>query len=91
MNAAALIDAMMKLRRSHAHAPPSDVLDLVLEGREFGQVLAAAFDECMTPLEWAMFTGPNADPALHDGCLASWRIYAIARFESRYAVTAPGV
>jgi hypothetical protein len=66
------------LRRSHAHAPALDVLDLVMTDRhhrvyEFGDlalppapfalVVAEAFDRGMTVDEWARWTVPPADPS----------------------------
>jgi hypothetical protein len=35
-------------------------------GVPFGQLLAAVFDEAMTPNKWAAFTGPTAEPSLRD-------------------------
>ena len=56
----------------------------------FGQLLAAAFDEVMTPNEWKAFTGPTADASLRDGCLEIWRVYVVPRFEARYGVVVRG-
>ena len=60
-------------------------------GAPFGQLLAAAFDEAMTPNEWAAFTGPTAEPALRDGCLEIWRIHVVPRFAARYGVVVRGL
>ena len=57
----------------------------------FGQLLAAAFDEAMTPTEWKAFTDAEADPGLRDGCLEIWRAYVIPRFEARYGVVVSGL
>jgi hypothetical protein len=57
----------------------------------FGQLLAAAFDEAMTPTEWKAFTDETADTALRDGCLEIWRAYVIRRFEARYGVVVRGL
>jgi hypothetical protein len=57
----------------------------------FGQLLAAAFDDVMTPTEWKAFTGPAADPVLRDGCLDIWRAYVLSRFEARYGVVVSGL
>jgi hypothetical protein len=50
---------------------------LAAPGAPFGQLLAAAFDEAMTPAEWATFTGPTADAAPRDGCMETWRVYVV--------------
>lgn len=52
----------------------------------FGQLLAAAFDEAMTPIDWATFTGLTAEAALRDACLDIWRTHVVPRFEARYGV-----
>ena len=57
---------------------------LAAPGAPFGQFLAAAFDEAVTPAEWKAFTGALADAALRDGCLEMWRVYVMPRFETRY-------
>jgi hypothetical protein len=54
----------------------------------FGQLSAEAFDECMSPAEWAAFTGPTAEPGLRAGCLQIRKTYVMPRFEARYRVTA---
>jgi hypothetical protein len=59
---------------------------LAAPGSPFGQLLAAAFDEAMTPNEWKTFTGPTAEAALHDGCLEIWRTHIVPRFAARYGV-----
>jgi hypothetical protein len=45
----------------------------------------------MTPVEWAAFTGPAAEPSLREGCLQIWRNYVLARFEGRYGVRVEGL
>jgi hypothetical protein len=57
----------------------------------FGQLLAAAFDEAMTPTEWKAFTGVAADLRLRDGCLEIWQGYVVPRFEARYGVVVRGL
>jgi hypothetical protein len=57
----------------------------------FGQLLAAAFDEAMTPTDWSALTGPAADPGPRFGCLEIWRAYVIPRFEARYGVVVSGL
>ena len=60
-------------------------------GSPFGSLLAAAFDEAMTPNEWAAFTGSNALPALRDACLEIWRTYVMPRFAARFGVGVRGL
>jgi hypothetical protein len=67
------------LRKSHAHAPALDILDLVMKHHHhrcfdfgdlatppapFALVVAEAFDQGMTVDEWARWTIPPADPVL---------------------------
>jgi hypothetical protein len=64
---------------------------LASPGATFGQLLAAAFHEATTPLEWAAFTELTAAPALRDGCLNIWRIHVVPRFATRYGVVVNGL
>lgn len=57
---------------------------LASPGAPFGQLLAAALDEAMTPTEWATFTGAPADSGLRGGCLEIWRVYVVPRFAARF-------
>lgn len=57
--------------------PAAPHSSLVAPGAPFGQLLAAAFNEAMTPNEWATFTGPTADAAPRDGCMETWRVYVV--------------
>jgi hypothetical protein len=57
----------------------------------FGQLIAAAFDQAMTPAEWKAFTGATADPGLRDGCLEIWRVYVMPRFVARHGVVVGGL
>jgi hypothetical protein len=96
-----IVSQLLALRASHSRAPARDVFDLVMQGRvgqvlvfgaelepsaPVGQLLAEAFDECMSPAEWSAFTGPGAQPALRAGCLQIWQTYVLPRFEARYGV-----
>jgi hypothetical protein len=72
-------------------APAAPNGSLAAPGAPFGQLLAAAFDEAMTPAEWATFTGPTADAALRDGCLEIWRVYVVPLFAARYRVLVGGL
>jgi hypothetical protein len=89
VNRTAHADAAIPLSRSYAHAPPLDVLDLVMQGRvsqvldlagnadpgaPFGQLIAASFDPCMAPRERATFTALDAAPSLRE---VAWR-YGVA-------------
>ena len=70
--------AAVALRRSHPHAPASEVLGLVMRQRAgrltdlgdtgpctpFGQLLAEAFDRGMTPRDWRVVMHPNTAPAV---------------------------
>ena len=87
------------LRRSHAHAPALDVLDLVMthhrhQRLDFGDlatppapfalVVAEAFDQGMTVDEWARWTVPPADPVLSAAMLAVWVGEVWPKFVQRY-------
>ena len=63
---------------------------LAAPGAPFSQLLAAAFDEAMTPIEWAAFMDLTADASLREGCLEIWRVYVVPRFEARYGVVVRG-
>jgi hypothetical protein len=106
VDAAALVDSVLALSRSHAQAPGLDVFDLVMQDHKrlgldfagranprsaFDHSLAVAFDPCVTRTDWSMFTDPQADPSLRDGCMGIWPTHFVPRFEARYAVTVKGV
>jgi hypothetical protein len=59
--------------------PAAPISSIAEPGGRFGQLLAAAFDEAMTPNEWVAFTKPTADPALSEGCMAIWRVHVVPR------------
>ena len=91
----ALAAAAVALTRSHAHAPPLDVLDVVLRGHAgatfdpcapwvqpaapFGQVLAAAW-----------WSAPSADPALRLALARVWRDEVLGAFAARFGLTVAG-
>lgn len=59
---------------------------------EFGQIVAAALDQGMSPAEWVALTGDKADPTLRDACLGVWREEIFGtRFCGRYGVTVQGM
>lgn len=89
-----VFDLVMKVRAgqtldfSDAASPNGS---LVAPSAPFGQLLAAAFDEAMTPAEWKGFTDAAADARLQEGCLEIWRVHVIPRFEARYGVVVRGL
>ena len=101
-----LAAAAATLARSHPHAPPLDVLDVVFASHAgatldpaaewlqpaapFGQVLAAAFDRGMSPAEWAAWSRPPADPAMQAALVTVWRAHVLAAFAARFGLTASG-
>lgn len=64
---------------------------LAAPGAPFGRLLAAAFDEAMTPNEWAALTATTAEAALRDACLGIWRTHVMPRFAARYGVVVKGL
>jgi uncharacterized protein YfaA (DUF2138 family) len=64
---------------------------LAAPSASFGQLLAVAFDEAMTPTESKALTGSAPDPKLRDGCLEIWRRHVVPRFEARYGVEVRGM
>lgn len=89
-----VLDLVMKGRVDQAldfADPASPHGSLAAPSTPFGQLLAAAFDEVMTPNEWAAFTDATADAGLRDGCLEIWRVYVVPWFEARYGVVVRGL
>ncbi len=64
---------------------------LAAPGAPFGRIVAAAFDEVMTPNEWASSTDATADAALRQGCLDIWRVHVVPRFEARHGAVVRGL
>jgi hypothetical protein len=64
---------------------------LASPGAQFGQLLAAAFDEVMTPNGWSAFTGPMAEVPLRDACLRIWRTNVVPRFGARHGAVITGL
>ena len=101
-----LAAAAVALARSHPHAPPLDVLDVVFRGHAgatlnqcapwvlsaapFGQVLAAAVDRGMSPAEWAAWSAPPADPALRLALRQAWCDVVLTAFAARFGLTVGG-
>ena len=87
------------LRKSHAHAPALDVLDLVMKGhhelpdfgdlalppRPFALMVAEAFDRGMSVDDWALMTGSRADPQLRTALLGIFASDVWPRFVQRYS------
>jgi hypothetical protein len=71
--------------------PTSPHGSLAGPGTPFAQLVAAAFDEAMTPAEWKAYTGAPADADMRDGCLQIWRVYVTPRFAARYGVVVTGL
>ncbi len=83
--------------------PPIEVLDAALRQRSgsvddfgpdacnpdqpFGALIAEAFDNIMTPAEWAgMLNDPKAPAQQRVDLLKVWREQVLARFASRYGL-----
>jgi hypothetical protein len=99
--ALAIVSESLALRMSHAHAPASDVLDLVMQGRQyrlvdfgehmlppapFALLVAEAVGDHMTPDEWAAFTGPKADANLRSTLQLQFALNVWPKFLERYSV-----
>ena len=87
--ALAVLDVVMKGRldqRLNFTETSAPNCSLAAPAAPFGQLLAVALDDAMTPVEWKAFTDANADAGLREGCLKIWRVYVIPRFEARYGV-----
>ena len=57
----------------------------------FGQLVAAAFDQAMTPAEWQLFTGPDAHPHLRVACLMAWHGDVLPKMALANGVTITGL
>lgn len=57
----------------------------------FGQLVAAAYDQAMTPDEWKLFTGPDAHPKLRMACLMAWRSDVTPKMAIEHGVTVIGL
>ena len=99
--ALAIISESLALRASHAHASAADVLDLVMQGRQyrlvdfgehmlppapFALLVAEAVGDHMTPDEWAAFTGPKADASLRATLQLQYALNVWPKFLERYCV-----
>lgn len=99
--ALAIVHEALALRASHPHAPPRDVLDLVMRGRrgrliDFGDhmvppdgfaiLVAEAMGDPMAPADWAAFTGPEADPRLRAAMRLQFALNVWPLFLQRYDI-----
>jgi hypothetical protein len=97
----AIVHEALALRSSHAHAPAADVLDLVMQGRQyrlvdfgehmlppapFALLVAEAVGDRMSPAEWEAFTGPLADANLRATLQLQFALNVWPKFLERYSV-----
>ena len=100
--ALAIVSESLALRVSHPHASAADVLDLVMQGRQyrlldfgehmlppsaFALLVAEAMGDHMSPAEWATFTGPNADASLRATLQLQYALNVWPKFLERYSVS----
>lgn len=52
----------------------------------FGRLIVEAFDQVMTPDEWAGLTAPGVDPHQVAGLLQVWCVHVLPRFDARYSL-----
>lgn len=94
---APLLDVLDLVMRSRADQvldysdPTAPNGSLAAPAMPFGQLIAAAFDQAMTPAERKAFTGATADPGLRHGCIEIWRVSVMPRFAARYGVVVRGL
>jgi|SRR5512138_2802271 hypothetical protein len=99
--AQAIVSESLALRVSHGHASAADVLDLVMQGRQFRLIdfgehmlppspfallVAEAVGDAMSPAEWEAFTGPNADANLRSALQLQFALNVWPKFLLRYHV-----
>lgn len=99
-----VVQEALALRASHPHAPPLDVLDLVIRGREpwlddlrehlippspFALLVAEAFGDVSPADEWRALSGPNADPAVRAAMRRMYDECVLSKFVRRYGWTSP--
>ena len=87
---------------SHAHASASDVLDLVMQGRQyrlvdfgehmlppapFALLVAEAMGDHMSAAEWETFTGPKADASLRATLQLQYALNVWPKFLERYSIS----
>lgn len=99
--ATAIVRESLALSVSHPHAPPLDVLDLVMRGRQgclldfglhmvppdpFAILVAQAMGDPMPPEDWESFTGPEADPRLRAAMRLQFALNLWPLFLQRYNI-----
>jgi hypothetical protein len=99
--ALAIISESLALRESHGHASAGDVLDLVMQGRQFRLIdfgehmlppapfallVAEAVGDAMSPAEWEAFTGPRADANLRSTLQLQFALNVWPKFLLRYHI-----
>jgi hypothetical protein len=99
--AAAIVSESLALRASHDHASPADVLDLVMQGRQFrlldfgehmlppapfALLVAEAVGDAMSADEWEAFTGPKADANLRSTLQLQFALNVWPKFLQRYHI-----
>jgi hypothetical protein len=97
----AIVSEALALRASHARAPATDVLDLVMQGRQyrlvdfgdhmlppapFALLVVEAVGDRLSPDEWQVFTGPNADASLRAALQLQYALNVWPKFLERYSV-----
>ncbi|HEU5294961.1 MAG TPA: hypothetical protein VFU71_09235 [Burkholderiaceae bacterium] len=100
--ALAIIDESLALRTSHPHASAADVLDLVMQGRQyrlvdfgehmlppapFALLVAEAMGDHMSAAEWQAFTGPKADASLRATLQLQYALNVWPKFLERYCIS----
>lgn len=99
--ALAIVNESLALRASHGHASSADVLDLVMQGRQFrlldfgehmlppapfALLVAEAVGDAMSAAEWEAFTGPNADANLRATLQLQFALNVWPKFLQRYHI-----
>jgi hypothetical protein len=99
--ALAIVQESLALRASHGHASAEDVMDLVMQGRQyrlvdfgehmlppapFALLVAEAMDDHMSPAEWEAFTGPKADANLRATLQLQFALNVWPKFLQRYNI-----
>ena len=99
--ALAIVNESLALRTSHGHASAADVLDLVMQGRQFRLIdfgehmlppapfallVAEAVGDAMSPAEWEAFTGPKADASLRSTLQLQFALNVWPKFLQRYHI-----
>lgn len=68
------------------HRAPAPDGALLHPASPFGQVIAAAFDEAMTPDEWEAWAGEGSERLLQESLLRLWHEEVLPKFYARYGL-----